>query len=58
MKYVNTTQQVADVLIKGSFSQEHWTQLTEVVGLNDMSNAFLQLHVESTHYWEVIHRPK
>ena len=33
VKYVNTTQQVADVLTKGSFSQKHGTQLTRLFGL-------------------------
>ena len=27
VKYVNTTRQAADVLTKGSFSQEHWTHM-------------------------------
>ena len=30
VKYVNTTQQVADLLTKG---YEHWTQLTRLFGL-------------------------
>ena len=32
LKYVNTAQQSADVLTKGSFSQECWIQLTHFVG--------------------------
>ena len=31
IKYVNTSQQIADILTKGSFSCERWTQLRQLV---------------------------
>ena len=32
-KHVNTTQQIADALTKGSFSRESWTHLSHLFGL-------------------------
>ena len=40
--HVNTNQQIADVLTKGSFSKKQWTQLTHLFGwFNVASNTFL-----------------
>ena len=42
VKYVNTVQQIAGVLTKGSFSQERWTHLLHCFGFNVASNTVLQ----------------
>ena len=33
IKYVNTTQQLADILTKGSRTRDRWTQLTLLVNI-------------------------
>ena len=50
LKYVNTNQQIADILTNGSFSRERWSQLTHLFNL-------LTPHSQTSSYFSVLFSP-
>ena len=50
LKYVNTNQQIADILTNGSFSRERWSQLTHLFNL-------ITPHSQTSSYFSVLFSP-